>query len=73
MTDAILYGAMGATGSPLTTDLVSIGGSLVLAMALFVTLIMGVLLTAAIQRRVGRRRFKLRRALQALHIRRAAV
>jgi len=73
MTDAILYGAMGATGSPLTTDLISIDGSLVVAMGLLATLVTGVLLAAAVRRRRTGRRFILRRALQALHIRRAAI
>ena len=73
MTDAVLYGALGATGSPLPTDLVSIDGSLVMALGLLATLTTGVLLSAAIRRRRAGRRFKLRRALQALHIRRAAI
>jgi hypothetical protein len=73
MTDAIWYGAMGATVSPLTGDLASINGSLVLAIGLFTMLVAGVLLSAVIRRRRAGRRFKLRRALQALHTRRAAV
>ena len=73
MTNAILYGALGATGSPLTTDLVSIDASLVTATALAATLITGVLLAAAVRRHRAGRRFEWRRALQALHIGRAAV
>ena len=72
MTNEILYGAMGATGDPLTATLVSIDGSLVTAIGLAVFLVGGVLLSAVIRRRRGRR-VTLRHALQLLHIRRAAV
>ena len=70
MTNDILYGAIGVTGDPLTTTVITIDGSLVMAVGLAALLVAGVLLMATVRRWKGRRRFAIR---QVLHTRRAAV
>ena len=70
MTNDILYGAMGATGDPLTSTLISVDGSLVLAVGLAALLIGGVLLSIVVRRWRSSKRVTLR---HVLHIRRAAV
>ena len=70
MTNDVLYGAMGATGDPLTSTLISIDGSLVMAVGLAAALIGGVLLSVVVRRWRSSRRVTLR---HVLHVRRAAV
>jgi Flp pilus assembly protein protease CpaA len=70
MTNFIFHGSMGGTGGPLTSTLVSIDGSFVLAIGLAVLLAGGILLSAALQRRRVRRRVAVRGAMA---LRRAAA
>jgi hypothetical protein len=70
MSNWILYGAMGATGGPTTSTVMSIDGSLVLAVGLAIALVGGVLLSAVVRRRRANRRLALR---PVAHLRRAAV
>ena len=65
-----LYGAMGATGNPVTSTLVTIDESLVMAVGLTALLVGGVLLSAAMRHRRTSRRRALRSVLQW---RRAAI
>src|SRR3546814_9028309 len=52
MTDSILYGSLGATGAPLTSTLVTVDGSLAIAVGLAALLIGGVLRSE--ERRLGK-------------------
>jgi hypothetical protein len=61
---------MGATGNPLTSTIVTIDGSLVMAVGLAALLVGGVLLSAVVRRRQTSRRLTLR---AVAHWRRAAV
>ncbi|HWP65637.1 MAG TPA: hypothetical protein VNO26_06980 [Candidatus Limnocylindria bacterium] len=70
MTNSVLYGAMGATGSPMAAALVSIDASLVTAMGFATVLVGGVLFSAVVRRRRRTRRLTLR---HAVHVPRAAV
>jgi hypothetical protein len=56
MSNTILYGSMSATGVPLTSTLVSIDGSLVMAVGLAALLVGGVLVSAAVRHRRQNRR-----------------
>lgn len=70
MTNDVLYAALGATGDPLTTNLISIDGSLVMAVGLAALLIAGVLLSVVVRKRRSSKRLTVR---HVLHTRRAAV
>jgi uncharacterized membrane protein YhhN len=70
MSNTILYGSLGATGAPLTSTLVTIDGSLVMAVGLAAFLVAGVLFSAAIRRWRSNRRLTLR---PVPRLRRAAV
>ena len=70
MTNDVLYAAMGATGDPLTTNLISIDGSLVMAVGLAALLIAGVLLSVVVRKRRSSKRLTFR---HLLHTPRAAV
>jgi hypothetical protein len=50
MTNAVLYGSLGATGVPLTATLVSIDGSLVMAIGLAAMLVGGIGAAVALRR-----------------------
>jgi hypothetical protein len=69
MTNSLLYGAMGATGAPATSVLVTIDGGLVTAVGLAGLCIGGVLFVVAFRQWRSRRRFVVR----PLAMRRAAV
>lgn len=60
MSNAMLYGSLGATGAPLQSTLVTIDGSLVMAVGLTVAVIGGVLLSVAVRRWWSSRRLTVR-------------
>jgi hypothetical protein len=70
MSNTIFYGALSATGAPLTSTLVSIDGSLVAAVGLGVLLVGGVLLSAVVRRRRANRRLAMG---SVARLRRAAI
>jgi hypothetical protein len=70
MSNWTLYGAMGATGNPVTSTLATIDGSLAMALGLAVLLAGGVLLSAAMRDQRVSRRLTLR---SVVHWRRAAI
>lgn len=70
MTNSMLYGSLGATGAPLTSTLVSIDGSPVMAIGLAALLAGGVLATAVFRRWRANRHLIVRHAPR---LQRAAV
>lgn len=70
MTNDALYAAMGATGDLQAVNLVTVDGSLVMAIGLATALVGGVLLAVVVRKRRSSKRLTVRRAL---HVPRAAV
>jgi hypothetical protein len=70
MSNTLLYGSLGATGAPLTSTLVTIDGTLVMAVALMGAVMGGVLLSVAVRRWRSSRRLTVN---PVARLRRAAV